>query len=86
MHATVTAADYLAVELVANVRRCSLWWALDNGSIQLVRVVYFPSTTAAMLIGNQLLYGISTKATFSIKTQLLISWGLQGKIGIISKH
>ena len=87
MHATVTAADYLAVELVANVRRRSLWCVLEIGSMQLVKVVYFPSTIAAMLISNQLLHGISTKATLSIKNLLLISLGLLGmnklhKIGI----
>ena len=39
MHATVVAADYLAVELGANVRRRSLWWVLEIGSMQLVRSV-----------------------------------------------
>jgi hypothetical protein len=91
MHATVIAVDYLAVDLVASVRRHSLWWVLEIGSMQLARVVYFPNMTGALLIGNQLLHGISTKATLSIKTPLLISLGLLGlnkfhEIGIISKH
>jgi hypothetical protein len=88
MHATVIAVDYLAVDLVASVRRHSLWWVLEIGSMQLVRMVYFPSMTAAMLIGNQLLHG---KATLGIKRPLLTSLELPGlnklhKIGIISKH
>ena len=37
---------------IANVRISSLWWIVEIGSIQVVRMVYFPSTTAAMLIGN----------------------------------
>ena len=46
--------------------------------MQLVRVVYFPSMIAAMLINNQLLHGSRTQATLSIKTPYLSSLGLLG--------
>ena len=86
MHATVTAVDYLAVELVANVRRHSLCWVLEIGSMQLAKVVYFPSMTAAM----PTVVAWNTKATLSIKIPKLISLGLLGfnksrKIDIIFK-
>ena len=86
MHATVTVADYSAVELVANVRRRSLWCILEIGRMQLVGIVYFPSTTAGMLIGNELLHGISTKATISIKTCLLIMETLCIKSALYQKN
>ena len=90
MHASVTAADYLVVELVANVKRHSLWLVLETRSMQLVRVVYFPSMMAAMLTGNQLLHGISIKETCSRKVPLRSNLGLQElnklpTIGITSK-
>ena len=90
MHAIVTVADYLVVEQVANVKRPLLLLGLEIGSMQLVRVVCFTSMISALPTGNQLLLGISIKATLSINILLLSSLGWLErskfvKIGIASK-